>query len=324
MAMPQIQHTIRSAVFGRHPAERPPHPRVDLHRGDLLIYFDSTFNYLTSLKIQDPAPFAWSLLSKLLLGNNHLERLTLSGPSCPPPSAFWSSLAHCKNLKKLRLIDSTIDAEDISAFWTACMKLQVLRVQDLFISGSSEPVFFGKHLEVFPNMESLQLQLKNDSVEVSQVLVLLRCPKLREYHFNVAASRTISLPIVALILSKGYLPCLERLVVAPAHTEDPHLQLCIKDMCKLTQLFVPRSAFGLSSYMAMERHFPTLQNLNLHQCCNVTGDMVQRILESCPLLSWDLPQHGADRAGNAQRLLASGSGSSSTAMSKSSPIRLDQ
>ncbi|KAF9585983.1 hypothetical protein BGW38_010675 [Lunasporangiospora selenospora] len=57
-----------------------------------------------------------------------------------------------------------------------------------------------------------------------------------------------------------------------------------EDNSILRKWHTPTSGFGGKAYMSLERHFGSIQDLDLSFCENVTSTMVQEILCSCPVL----------------------------------------
>lgn len=175
-----------------------------------------------------------------------------------------------------------METRDIEEFWKGCMRLKFLTVSELKVDG----VFFGSHLGYFPNLEFVELGTSEDSLQVDQILVLKRCPNLRQLSICDDMCDYLTIPTLTSILLGGHLPCLEFLTIINPTTQfkDAEMSLCLQAMTRVKGVVAIENNFGSLSLNSLEPHFGHLQQLALDGCDSFTGAMVQLVLESCPLL----------------------------------------
>ncbi|KAG0331850.1 hypothetical protein BG000_010550 [Podila horticola] len=81
----------------------------------------------------------------------------------------------------------------------------------------------------------------------------------------------------------GYLGQLEDLGL-PSSTQDDGISACLRAMTRVRYLKCNTTRFGTLAFQALMPHFASLQHLSLSSCSRVDDDMLQTILESCPVL----------------------------------------
>lgn len=250
-----------------------------------LQYFNLPCTYLTKLTIhyfRTHRPGVWNQLAELVKRSSvNLQEVTVCDPSYTTTSAFWTSLGHCLQLRKVSINKAKMEGSAIQAFWKGCMGLQSLTVSELLVHG----IFFGRHRGVFPNMERIELKSILNTQPVDQTQVLTRTPKLRSLSLIGGMGRSVTIPTLTRLLVGGYLPCLESLRINQIYDfSDDELSLCLQAMSRVTELAVKKCNFGWLSFFSLSSHFQRLQVFAVSQCENVSGEAIQLVLESCPLL----------------------------------------
>ncbi|KAF9298407.1 hypothetical protein BGZ74_009390 [Mortierella antarctica] len=196
-------------------------------------------------------------------------------------------------------------------FWKGCHGVRSVVATGLQLDCSQSHPFFGSELGIFPNLEYIRVTLEDKSRLVDQRLVMERCPKLTGcflnagYRGNRSSSRGSSrssscdsnatmetteskestVPTLDQVFQEQQLSDLDSICVgSEIDFEDADLSSCLEAMDRVRRLTVDQGDFGRKSFYSLVPHFNVLQCLVLERCYGVTGSMVQRILESCPML----------------------------------------
>lgn len=290
--------------------------------GDLpLGYYDLPCTNVLKLQIDyigQTDPKAWIFISMLLSRNSKVHKIVVCDKSYSASSLFWSTFARCPSLKTVAICDAKMDSNDIREFWKGCYGVKILVVTGLRLDCSPTQPFFGSELGVFPCLEHIYVSLEDKSRFVDTEVVLARCPKLTGCFLNEGyrgndsggdggsdgvsrssrSSRSSSydtdstteaavttVPTLEQIFQEQRLLDSRQLCIgSEVKFEDAELSSYLDAMDEMTMLTVDRGDFGHLSFRSLVSHFDSLQRVLLERCFGVTGAMVQRILESCPML----------------------------------------
>lgn len=85
------------------------------------------------------------------------------------------------------------------------------------------------------------------------------------------------------VLEQGHLLQLKSLNLTGA-VEDCELAACLSAMTQARNFNFESTYFGVQVFPTLVPHFATLETLQWSMCAHVSGEMIQTVLESCPLL----------------------------------------
>lgn len=222
----------------------------------------------------------WDRLTHLIQSNPHLRTVRIASSEKLATTEFWKSLASCS---RIHLSSLKMNLADIQAFWESCRHVQVLDIGDLTRLVDTI-TFFEEACDIYSNLERFVVNSVPDSPVIPQIMFLANCPNLKSFSMDFQyASPQQGLPGLAFLLRKGFLPRLESLHLS--HSVKDHLwALCLRSMTSVRSLDCTKTGFGPLAFKRLTRHFTTIQTLRLSNCRKVNGDMIQTILESCPML----------------------------------------
>lgn len=180
-------------------------------------------------------------------------------------------------------MNAKLDHDNALVFWDGCLGIQELFMSVLYPQDSA--AFFDVAPNTLPNLHRLKLYMVNQTSSADHLVILKKTPNLLT--LLLPARSNILAPTTALIniLQDGYLPSLEALELSHL-VEDADMALCLQAMNQVRALSSEYSLFSNLAFSNLVRHFSTLQSLDLFRCPGFTGDMIQTVLESCPLLEF--------------------------------------
>ncbi|KAF9291112.1 hypothetical protein BGZ74_000411, partial [Mortierella antarctica] len=250
---------------------------------DLTIWLD----YRSELTATDPVE-DWDRFSLLIRQNPRLSKVAISMSGKSATDNFWAAVS---SIARVEISNMQMSEQDIRTFWTGCKTIQELSIDNVgpiddidntcFFTGAQESAVY---LDL-RKIAVLDRMFDSPAVSLIQFLSRQQCPNLTS--LTMACSwlmlRSTARSFIA-VLEQGYLPRLEDLTLTH-NILDAELSSCLRALNPLLHLNCAWSKFGPQALAALDSHFATLQTLQLSECSQVTGDMIQKVLESCPMLS---------------------------------------
>ncbi|KAI8354279.1 hypothetical protein B0O80DRAFT_450686 [Mortierella sp. GBAus27b] len=192
----------------------------------------------------------------------------------------WKALATLPNVRtaEIRLYSRHEVLDENEHLWNLCTRLEVL----------VSP--FHNMVSVPDNLQCLNLkeiQVTNGFYWTSQqVEFLRRCPNLQVLKLGTSKWTRGNNIVQAFVrlAGSGTWTELHSLQWYAHGVSDEHVADILESMPWCDEWEDGGSSFGPRSLQALERHFRTLTVLTFEDCNNVTSEMVQEIMSSCPLL----------------------------------------
>ncbi|KAG0023978.1 hypothetical protein BGZ82_010604 [Podila clonocystis] len=225
----------------------------------------------------------WDRLTHLIQLQHRLRTVYIEGSGKLATTAFWSSLTSCTHL---HLHSLSLTAEHVRALWNACKNLQELDTNNISLINTK--YFYSEAKGLYPHLKRLEFRTVYGEPPNEAIQFLTKCPHLTE--FSLACTwhwpQDIVPPFIH-VLEQGYLPQLDSLTLTD-WVEDRELAACLSAMAATTTraryLDFKKTHFGPLAFSAIVPHFATLETLQWTKCAQVTGAMIQTVLESCPRL----------------------------------------
>ncbi|KAG0056977.1 hypothetical protein BGZ83_002584 [Gryganskiella cystojenkinii] len=220
----------------------------------------------------------------LLQSNQGLLTLEISDGGLARSNFWHLVLGHCGHaLKELYLSDLRLEAQDTEQLLSIGQRLSVLEMSDcpaesVAITTTGQPQF--------PRMKTLHLGYIFESA-MEGLTWIEHCPNLEalNWQFDQLGDGTRS-GLYDRVKSARW-SHLQDIGIFPT---DPLVDCeiaAILDACsRLRILRLPRSGFWYRALKSLERHFETLELVDLGECVDVRSWFGQLILSSCPRLTY--------------------------------------
>ncbi|KAF9998101.1 hypothetical protein BGZ80_010406 [Entomortierella chlamydospora] len=197
------------------------------------------------------------------------------------PSEFMASLLTYRGLRNLTVSLGKFDSKATELLLDACEYLEelALNVDDLTQPHSLD------QWTVFPALHSLHLSVNSGMTIQNQLEWIQKCPKLEILSWSGENSVRYPVSGICEALSTRC-PLVKDLCLEEGLLHDRDAARIIDSCAKLTSLSVFESGFGPIAFQSCSRHFSTLTRLDFGRCQNCTSAMSQRILTSCPNLTY--------------------------------------
>ncbi|KAI8346948.1 hypothetical protein B0O80DRAFT_221270 [Mortierella sp. GBAus27b] len=189
-------------------------------------------------------------------------------------SLSWSEALEQPRLNSLEI--QSWDFEVNGDFWTLCTRLERLLIR--YLHRAPDNV-------AFPEMKHLEIT-GDGGLKPSVVRFASQCRNLGA--LLLPAGPNSGTDIVHTFVhhaTTGTWPKLQRLRLSLPGVSDMSIGEVLRSMQECLEWNVGKSSFGPASFMALRDHFWSIRFLNLKQCSNVTSEMIQEILSSCPHLT---------------------------------------
>lgn len=198
-------------------------------------------------------------------------------------------------LNRLRLTDLTLpyNLADRTQFWQHCTSIRRLEFEGVNCLSYPCPPDF-----TFPRLEHLQLTNMSLLPPYEQLQLMSQCPNLISLDWGPSSTTYVNhISAAPLTLSPAELShritTLSLSPISKVHTlslrgsriNDASIAKVLSGCEPLQKLNVHGSGFSHESMdILAERHFASLQEIDMGECPFVTSPMVQLIVEQCPLL----------------------------------------
>ncbi|KAF9350621.1 hypothetical protein BGX26_011252 [Mortierella sp. AD094] len=232
----------------------------------------------------------WSGVAKFINENPTLVTIQLSANiTTRLPIGVWDAIKESTSVKVLRLDKIRIDALQTEAFWRACTVLEKLELNCCAVSDPWAEVGIDSSLlpASFPLIQEIKFTNLEGVGELKQLCLVAMCPNLRSLSWSGD-----DFPISQFALSGNPILNLDSLEARGEHIYRGIEYFLIHNRGPLKRLSISDSIiFGGVRYLSsssekiLERHFLTLQEVDLtwHSDVNTTTMIV--LLRSCPLLT---------------------------------------
>lgn len=221
----------------------------------------------------------WDELSRLVKSQHHLRKVSINGYHEQATAEFWRSLTSCTHFT-LRSVSLT--KEHVRALWEGLRNVQELETCNIHLINTD--LFYGEAQGLYLHLKRLVFYTEYDSN--AEALFLTKCPNLSELTLAYTIpGQHHALSTLTDVLAQGLLPQLVTLTVTFT-AEDHELAACLRAMTITSAqgLNFSSTEFGSLAFLALTRHFASLYTLEWRDCPQVTGTMIQTVVESCPAL----------------------------------------
>ncbi|KAF9363070.1 hypothetical protein BGX34_004959 [Mortierella sp. NVP85] len=209
-----------------------------------------------------------------------LSHLSLDGHVQHP--TFWNGVLGLLSLKSLAISGTKLDKE-INLFWSLCTRLERLRLgwESLHNEGNVSSM-------QFPFLKEIDVSyIREDEVPIVLALTQ-RCPGLQEiswFSFDTSLDAQF-VPAFIQSLGAGTWPALESIAFGAMDSTNDDLTRIMEGMHRITELSMGGGPglFRSNSMEQLRPHFQHLKVLNLGFAKDITSQMAQEVLSSCPLL----------------------------------------
>ncbi|KAF9939513.1 hypothetical protein BGZ65_010305 [Modicella reniformis] len=190
-------------------------------------------------------------------------------------SSFSSSMAlELLNLKLLEVHSGVFVDKD---FWVLCARLERLIIDRNTLPKLPTDV-------TFPDLTHLEIG-EFVGQDLNLVEFASRCRNLRVIRLPVGTgSKHLMAGEFGRLAMAGTWPRLRSLRFSPLDIPDAAVEGILGSMQPHLEWKVGKSGFGPQSFKTLRNHFRTILHLDLKQCQNVTSEMIQEVLSSCPQL----------------------------------------
>ncbi|KAF9901012.1 hypothetical protein BX616_002421, partial [Lobosporangium transversale] len=234
---------------------------------------------------QTEAQILWKRFSDMVRNHIHLRKIVIennNGAMLSPldvPASFLETLCTCPKLIVLETFECSFDAQATAAY----MKISGNNIKRL----SSCRDAFSDQIQLEPGFifkELRYLDIKElwpDSI-AQQLEWIRRCPNLISVHWDLPRE---TIPVQAFCdLIPRSCPDLIALHLPLPYITDADIAQILNAFPRIEKLTLSNTMFGPLAFAALERHFPTLKDINLQHASMATSSMIQQIMASCPNL----------------------------------------
>ncbi|KAF9085131.1 hypothetical protein BGX29_009834 [Mortierella sp. GBA35] len=216
----------------------------------------------------------WSRFSDMIKGHGRLRKVVIDAVPWSMTDEIVETFGECPNLIVLETKQTNLDVNRTRLFLRACSKN--LRRLSTWCDDYENPKF--PEDLVFQEMRYMDICHVTGMSLDTQLTWLSRCPNLISFRWESWTGK-VSVEKLCSILS-GVCTNLTALHLLVGLT-DKEIVHILEAAPRIEKLSLPRTGFGPLSFIALRRHFPTLRDINLQFCADVTSPMVQEILHSC-------------------------------------------
>ncbi|KAK3810254.1 MAG: hypothetical protein J3Q66DRAFT_405010 [Benniella sp.] len=219
--------------------------------------------------------------TEMFAGLSSLSHLSLDGHVQHP--GFWLHVHGLLSLKSLAISGTKIDKKDINIFWSLCTRLERLRLGWESLHNKGIVSFME-----FPFLKEIDVSyIREDEVPIVLALTQ-RCPGLQEiswFSFDTSLDAQF-IPAFIQSLGAGTWPALESIAFGAMDSTNEDLTRIMEGMRRITELSMGGGPglFRSNSMEQLRPHFQHLKLLNLGSAKDVSSQMAQEVLSSCPLL----------------------------------------
>lgn len=204
---------------------------------------------------------------ELILRNERtLQSLKIYTPKPYLSTRFWDTVLRCQNLASLCLNCTAIEWKCSWMFWKICSRVGSVEVANVRfheapVADDSSPM----PNTPFRRIKSLHLKQLDGMSLIQQLEVFKKCPQLTRLWWEFDHSEGRSFPAKAFCESivTGQWPHLHSLSLSPSCMTDQDLAIILGGLNSMTVLELPSANIGPLASVAIEKHFPTLEQLNL-------------------------------------------------------------
>ncbi|KAG9062052.1 hypothetical protein KI688_006774 [Linnemannia hyalina] len=224
----------------------------------------------------------WTELTSLIRHNPLIERIFLGFDRQNSPSIeFLQALSEaCPSLNRYESSQGKYgDQAQVEALMKVLRRVKCASTR--YESFTNIPV---DTTGSFPHLQELTIKDAKDLSTQLQVDLVCQCPHLQ--HLKWTVCRDMFFPIQQFCdRIPAACPNLRKLQMDGCGIPYPcDLSRILNSLSQLELLAFCGTAIFSRTFRAMERHFRTLQSLDLADCFSVKSWMVQEVLESCPVL----------------------------------------
>ncbi|KAG0208561.1 hypothetical protein B0O80DRAFT_465473 [Mortierella sp. GBAus27b] len=229
------------------------------------------------IKFKGEAEKMWSNYEKLVRDHQSLRKVVFESNALAIRKSFMATLETCPNLRVLETTKSTLTAASVKVYLRLCSKLtRVSTEMDQFPPGFAFP----HGTMTFPKIQYLEIRTPIGLPVRDQMAWISQCPNLKSLIWDPDLSIVVPKFCDMVVKNCVDLTALHLLIDNP----DTEIAQIIKSIPRIEKLGLAHTKFGDESMKALERHFPTLRDINLQGCKKVKSPMVQKILASCSSL----------------------------------------
>lgn len=222
--------------------------------------------------------------SFLIEKNPNLEDLVIHFDRSKSHSELiWTRVKGASCLRSLEVRDACFDKKAINMFWKAYRNIKWLLLQRIiWHKGGGD--FFKWSEASYPNLTHVSLNLSQRYLVLSQLELINRCPSLMTLSMKTNDSTTmVPLDGMHVLVSQGAMSCLESLMI-DANYDEQELARCLAVLPLLKEFKMGHGVFIESTFLQLERHFETLEMLDMFDT-GFSSKMVQQAMELCPCLT---------------------------------------
>ena len=219
----------------------------------------------------------WRNYSSLIRNHPRLQKVVFKSNSLTIAKGFMEALQTCPNLRTVETAKCIFSTQSVTAYLKACSKgvVRICTEMDQF-----PPDFVFPEDLTFPALQHLDMRVLEGISITNQIAWISRCPNLVSVNWDPNSSIPSPQFCKAIPTSCPNLTELHLFI----NNKDADLATMLDAIPRIEKLTLSHSRFGKKSIEALERHFPTLRDINLQGCEEVKSAMVQKILTSCPNL----------------------------------------
>ncbi|KAF9170749.1 hypothetical protein BGX20_008562 [Mortierella sp. AD010] len=241
-------------------------------------------NLKTFKVVERGGPFSlWSGVQDFIERNLTLVTIQLSTHALTAlPPGIWSAIEECKNVRSLRLDYIRILNEQTESFWKACTALEKLELNHCWLTDPWNHAFPGS----LPELQEIiftNLVTQGGINESDQLHLVVVCPKLRSLCWKGS-----TFPIDELTSSPfdvEPLVYLDSLDVSGDIQRGDIDRFLATNPSHLKKLAIPGSWYDPLTAEKLERHFLTLQELDLTRHLHADSKLLVTLLSKCEALT---------------------------------------
>lgn len=233
----------------------------------------------------------------LIRSNPHITCMKFEGSLTLMPTQMMRGLSTISHgIRALRLAELGLTAESLERLLDVAQHLGILEL-DITFTERRNPDW--EHWPSFPLLKHFSLSVTGSEMSLANQLTWIqRCPNLEVLRWDIGSTvvgprgavarqdRRLPTKAICDLFKKKKLPKLHSLdlqILNVSHT-DADIEAVLNACPPLKRFRAATSAIHYSGFRALERHFGTLEDLDVAGCDDFSSVMVQRVLSSCPKL----------------------------------------